>query len=201
MIELDNGRRYFLKQSDLITFPVSDNAEFEESDFERGILICQYPEALNAAVAMLARRACSRKEIRDKLLSRRWCEETADMVLAKLDQQNLLDDRDFSEQWTRYRSSGHYGTDRIYRELRYKGVDEETARAAVGTVDEDDQLNAATEFARKAASRRNQEEDIRKTRSRILQSLVRRGFSWNFAHTACERVLACHDDPSDPNEY
>ena len=70
VIELDDGRRYKIRHSDLAGFPVYENMEMEDSSFEKKILLCQYPEALNAAVAMLARRACSRREIRDKLLSR-----------------------------------------------------------------------------------------------------------------------------------
>ena len=193
-VELDNGRRYHLKPADLVGFPLSENDEIDEAVFERKVLLSQYPEALNTAVAMLARRACSRKEIRDKLLSRGWCEETADMVLTKLDQKNLLDDRDFSEQWTRYRSSGRYGTNRIYRELRFKGVDEETARAAVGSLDEEDQLNAAADFAARSAARCKPGEDIRKSRNRVMQALVRRGFSWEIARAACSRVFEPDDD-------
>ncbi len=195
-VELDNGRRYHLKPLDLIGFPLSENTEIDESVFERKVLLSQYPDALNTAVAMLARRACSRKEIRDKLLSRGWCEETADMVLTKLDQKNLLDDQDFSDQWTRYRSSGKYGSNRIYRELRFKGVDEEIARAAVGSLDEEEQLNAAACYAVKAAARSKPGEDIHKSRSRVMQSLVRRGFSWETARAACDRVF----DPDDRNE-
>ena len=195
-VELDNGRRYHLKPADLVGFPLSENDKIDEAVFERKVLLSQYPEALNTAVAMLARRACSRKEIRDKLLSRGWCGETADMVLTKLDQKNLLDDRDFSEQWTRYRSSGRYGTNRIYRELRFKGVDEETARAAVGSLDEEEQLNAAADFAARSAARCKPGEDIRKSRNRVMQALVRRGFSWEIARAACSRAF----EPDDNNE-
>lgn len=193
-IELDNGRRYQFRQSDMAGFPLYEGMEIDEASLERRILICQYPDALNAAVAMLARRACSRKEIRDKLLARGWSDETAGMVLTKLDQQNLLDDQDFSNQWTRYRTSGNYGENRIYRELRHKGIDEETARAALDSVSEDDQLRAACRLAEKGAGRRKPDEDIRKTRNRVLQSLLRRGYSWEIARAACDKVFSDADD-------
>ncbi len=61
VIELDDGRRYKIRHSDLAVFPVYENMEMEDSAFEKKILLCQYPEALNTAVAMLARRACSRR--------------------------------------------------------------------------------------------------------------------------------------------
>ncbi len=194
VIELDDGRRYKIRHSDLAGFPVYENMEMEDSSFEKKILLCQYPEALNAAVAMLARRACSRREIRDKLLSRGWCQETVDMVFAKLDQQNLLDDRDFSDQWTRYRASGNYGTGRIYRELRSKGIDEETALESIGSISEEDQLEAASVLAVKAASRSRPGEDIFRVRNRILHALIRRGFSWEIARAACDRAIRPCDE-------
>lgn len=194
VIELDDGRSYKIRHSDLAGFPVYVNMEMDDSEFEKKILFCQYPEALNAAVAMLARRACSRREIKDKLLSRGWCQETVDMVLAKLDQQNLLDDRDFSDQWTRYRASGKYGTARIYRELRSKGIDEETALESLGTISEEEQLAAASALAVKAASRRKPGEDLFRIRNRALQALIRRGFSWDIARAACDRAFSSFDE-------
>ena len=194
VIELDDGRRYKIRHSDLAGFPVYENMEMEDSSFEKKILLCQYPEALNAAVAMLARRACSRREIRDKLFSRGWCQETVEMVFAKLDQQNLLDDRDFSGQWTRYRASGNYGTGRIYRELRSKGIDEETALESIGSISEEDQLEAASVLAVKAASRSRPGEDIFRVRNRILHALIRRGFSWEIARAACDRAIRPCDE-------
>lgn len=194
VIELDDGRRYKIRNSDLAGFPVYENMEMEDSEFERKILLCQYPEALNAAVAMLARRACSRREIRDRLLSRGWCQETVDMVFAKLDQQNLLDDRDFSDQWTRYRASGNYGTGRIYRELRSKGIDEETALESIGSVSPEDQLESASALAMKAASRSKPGEDLFRIRNRVLQALIRRGFSWDIARAACDRAFRSSEE-------
>ncbi len=190
IIELDDGRRYKIRHSDLAVFPVFENMEMEDTAFEQKILLCQYPEALNAAVAMLARRACSRREIRNKLLSRGWCRETVDMVFAKLDQQNLLDDRDFSRQWTHYRASFNYGPDRIYWELRSKGIDEETALESISSICPEDQLDNASALAVKAASRRKPGEDIFRVRNRVLQALIRRGFSWDIAKTACDRAFS-----------
>ena len=173
---------------------IGQRVQLEDSEFERKILLCQYPEALNTAVAMLARRACSRREIRDRLLSRGWCQETVDMIFAKLDQQNLLDDRDFSDQWTRYRASGNYGTGRIYRELRSKGIDEETALESIGSVSPEDQLESASALAMKAASRSKPGEDLFRIRNRVLQALIRRGFSWDIARAACDRAFRSSEE-------
>lgn len=187
-VEFDSGKSYLLKKIDLLDFPLQENDEVDEKSFHQFVLLHQYPDALNTAVAMLARRACSRKEIADKLSARGICEEVAELVLYKLEKEKLLNDQDFSEQWTRYRAGGNYGPARIYRELRMKGVDEETARNAVSAVDEEDQAQKALSLAVKGFSRAKPGEDPRKVRQRVLRSLISRGFDWDTAKEACDNA-------------
>ena len=142
-VEFDSGRVYMLRKMDLLDVPMQENDSVDEKTFSRFVLRCQYPDALNTAVALLARRACSRREIADKLAAHGCCDEVIELVLFKLDKEHLLDDRDFSEQWVRYRTGGSYGPARIYRELRMKGVDEEIAREAVSSMGENIHLRPA----------------------------------------------------------
>ena len=188
-VEFDSGKKYILKKTDLLDFPLRESDEVDEKAFHQFVLLHQYPDALNTAVAMLARRACSRKEIADRLSSRGCCEEVSALVIFKLEKENLLNDQDFSEQWTRYRAGGNYGPAKIYRELRMKGVDEETARDAVSAMDEDDQARKALDLAVKGFRRMKPGEDPRKARQRVLRSLISRGFDWNTAREACDKAF------------
>ena len=188
-IEFDSGRTYLLKKTDLLEFPLQENAEIDEKAFHQFVLLHQYPDALNTAVAMLARRACSRKEIADRLTVHGCCEEVTALVLFKLEKEKLLNDQDFSEQWTRYRAGGNYGPAKIYRELRMKGVDEETARDAVASIDEEDQAQKALDLAMKGVRKMKPGEDPRKARQRILRSLISRGFDWDAAKEACDKAF------------
>ncbi len=188
-IEFDSGKKYILRKTDLLDYPLRENDEVDEKDFHQFVLLRQYPDALNTAVAMLARRACSRKEIADKLASRGCCEEAAALVLYKLEKENLLNDQDFSEQWARYRTGGNYGPSRIYRELRMKGVDEETAREAVSAIDGVDQSQRALDLACRGFRKMKPGEDPRKARQRVLRSLVSRGFDWDTAREACDKAF------------
>lgn len=187
-VELDSGQRYYLKRSDLSGYPLEVNAEVDEDAFHRYVLARQYPEGLEKAVAMLAVRACSREEIRRKLTGRGICEEAADLVVYKLEKEGLLNDREFTEQWVRYRSGSKYGGKRIYRELRMKGIDEETAAEAVEGLDEEETLENAVSLARKVIGRRKPGEDLWKLKQKAMQSLVRRGYDWDTARKACDKV-------------
>ena len=86
-----------------------------------------------------------------------------------------------------------YGPRRIYQELRHKGVSEEDARVALESIDEEDTLSQAFSLAEKAVSRVRPGEDIRKAENRIMNSLVRRGFSWDIARQAVRAALQKED--------
>ncbi len=193
-VTFESGRVYTLRKKDLLDFPLRENDPVDEKAFHQFVLLHQYPDALNAAVEMLARRACSRKEIADKLAARGCCEEVSSLVLYKLEKENLLNDQDFSEQWTRYRSGGNYGPAKIYRELRMKGVDEETAREAVSSVDDEGQAQRAFDLACKAARKCKPGEDPRKSRQRVLRALVSRGFDWDVAREAVGKAFSSDDE-------
>lgn len=144
-----------------------------------------YARALNRAVAMLARRPCSKKEIADRLRRAGFAEETAELVLYKLEKEKLLDDEAFCEQWIRYRLSGKYGPAVIRRELRLKGISEDMIDSAFDLLDEEDQRENALSVARKAWKRTKPTDDVRKNRQKVIASLVRKGYSWEEARIAC----------------
>ncbi len=189
-ITLHDGRSFILKADDMSEFPWQEGTDADDELFMQFIRIHQYPEGLNTAVSMLSRRACSIKEITDRLKRRGICDDVSELVIYKLEKENLLNDRDFSAQWTRYRSGCHYGPARIYRELRMKGIDEETAREAISDMNDDDQMQQAVILAAKGFRKAKPDEDQRKVFQRVLRMLIQRGFDWEIAKNACDRVMS-----------
>ena len=187
--ELDTGEKFWLSKAGASALPVQEGEEVDPAEFRKAVLHIQYPAALNAAVAMLARRACSQGEIEAKLKQSLYSPDTIEMVLYKLQKEKLTNDQEFSEQWVHYRSGKNLGPHRIYQELRAKGISEEDAREAMESLDEKDQLDQAAALARKVFQRARPGEDARKTMQRALSALVRRGYSWDFARDACQHAL------------
>ena len=185
-IRLSSGESYWLRRDDLVGTAFHEGDEVDEKTFSRTVQVRQYPRALNHAVAMLARRPCSREEIRSRLVSRRYMEDVADLVVYKLEKEKLLDDREFCEQWIRFRTASHYGPAVIRRELRMKGIPPDMIEETLASADSSDPEKHALILARKAWSRAKAGEDIRKTRQRVIASLVRKGFPWEDARIACE---------------
>lgn len=169
--------------------PLSEGEPIDLEEYDNWLMVRQYRQALDRAVAALASRAHSRHELEQKLLRAGYRPCTVEMVLYKLETEGFLDDADFARQWVEARTTRKLGTRRIAQELRHKGVSADEAEAALAQVDEDEQLTAATALVEKALARAKPGEDPRKTASRITGMLARRGYGWDIARQALEKAM------------
>lgn len=174
--------------------PLEEGQPIDMDDYDNWLMVRQYRHALDRAVAFLASRARSRKEIEDKLLRCGYRPCTVEMVLCKLETENLLDDADFARQWVDARVNHRLGRNRIAQELRRKGISADEAEAALESIDPDDQLESAIALVEKALARAKSGEDPRKTANRITAMLARRGFSWDVAREAISRAMTGLED-------
>ena len=87
--------------------------------------------ALDAAAKQLSYRALSTQLLRDKLLEKGHSEDAVEYALAWLTERRLLDDAAYAESVVRGYKRRGYGAMRIRQELTRRGVDRETAEAAM----------------------------------------------------------------------
>ena len=186
--ELSDGEKYWLSRQAALEPGWQAGDEVEPEAFRKLILLRQYPHALNLAVAMLARRPCSRGEIERKLRAARYMDETVEMALYKLEREKLLDDRDFAMRWAQSRAGRARGERLIRQELRQKGVSAEDTESAMAGLDPEELFRQAVSLAGKGLARAGSGEDPRKTASRVTASLIRRGYSWDTARKALEEA-------------
>lgn len=168
--------------------PLSEGQPLNLEEYDQWLMVRQYRHALDKAVAALAARACSRKEIEWKLLRIGYRPCTVEMVLYKLEREHLLDDADFARQWVEARCK-KLGRRRIAQELRQKGISAEQTDEALKQVDEEEQLACAASLASKALGRAKSGEDPRKTAQRIIAAIVRRGYGYDVARKALQQVM------------
>lgn len=197
-IQKERGKvRITISESDEILVPTSlfrerplqEGQPIDLKEYDNWLMLRQYRHALDRAVAFLASRARSRKEIEDKLLRSGYRPCTVEMVLYKLESNDLLDDADFAQQWVEARTARKVGRNRIAQELRRKGVSADEAEAALESIDEEDQLSGAISLVEKAMARVKPGEDPRKTAQRITAMLARRGYGWDVAREAISHVM------------
>ena len=185
-LQLDNGEQYWIPQAGLRGTSLTEGQTLEEAEFHRLVLLCQYPAALDRAVAMLARRPCSTGEIRRKLRSGRYMSDVIDLVLFKLEKEKLLNDEEFCDQWARYRLDAGYGPRRILQELKMKGIPESMAEEALMRADGEGSAEHAAVLALKTWNRMKDSEDRFKTRQKVIAALVRKGYDWDTAKSASD---------------
>lgn len=169
--------------------PLNEGESIDLEEYDNWLMVRQYRQALDRAVAALASRAHSKHELEQKLLRAGYRPCTVEMVLYKLETEGFLDDADFAQQWVEARTTRKLGTRRIAQELRHKGVSADEAEAALAQIDEDEQLVAAVSLVEKALARAKPGEDPRKTASRITGMLARRGYGWDIARQALEQAM------------
>ena len=186
-IILDDGRKFWITRADLLASGWHEGSAANRRDFEHYVLLYQYPHALNQAVSMLARRPCSMGEIRHNLKRHHYDENVIDLVICKLEKEKLLNDQEFSEIWVQQRCK-KYGSFRIRQELKAKGISEATAEDALSHVSDAEMLENATTLAAKEWSKIKPGEDIRKSRHKVITSLVRKGYEWDMAKQASDTV-------------
>lgn len=185
---LDNGEIYRLRTEDTAAAGFQEGSTYESDHFHHQILVFQYPRALNHAVSMLSRRPYSRKEISTRLIRLHYTEEVAELVVYKLEKENLLNDEKFCEEWVHYRLSRYYGPSLIRRELKIKGISDDTIASVMERIYlETGQDNAVT-LALKVWNRIGLSDDCRKNRQKVITCLVRKGYDWDTARKACEEA-------------
>ena len=139
-----------------------------------------YSHALEAAMKYLALRERSEKEICQRLRRSCYDEKTIARVLETLAAHALVSDERFAEQWVHHRGK-KYGKNRIAQELKLKGVESEEAQKALETLPEEEEYQRAVEQAKKLSRRINEPQ-------KIMQALVRRGYSWGMAKRAVNEL-------------
>ena len=157
------------------------NQLIEPEEYQSFMLRRGYPHALEAAMKFLALRERSVQEIRSRLRRSCFDEAVIARVLDTLDAHGLLSDARFASQWVDSRSR-KYGRNRIFQELRVKGVSGEDAKKALDALPEDQEYVRALDQARKLC--RKFQNDPKK----IAQSLVRKGYPWPLARRAAEEA-------------
>lgn len=152
-------------------------------------------KALERALRSLAVRDHSEQELVQKLTRAGFEEHAIAEAMARLSAHRLIDDTAFAEKWTASRARHGMGPRRIAQELHNKGVDRETADAALAELDEAQTLEAATSLA--ISRLRRGGENIRQ---RTYAALVRRGYDYSTARKALDLAAGeletdAEDDP------
>jgi len=184
---LSNGEVLSMPRSMLKERPYRGGMPFDRQLFDVFIQERSYAFGLEKAIALLASRARTEKEIVDCLKKNAYPEAAIARIMARLQEAGYIDDADFAEQWTAARISKGLGARRIRMELLQKGVSQEDIDETLSAVNEKDMMASALKAAQKAA--RGKDLSTIAARQKIIVSLVRHGFDFSTARTALNELM------------
>jgi regulatory protein len=161
------------------------NAELDDEKIRQLQAEDARERALQQALLFLSYRARSESEIRQNLRKHEIPEEVIEFTLGRLRRDGLANDNGFAQAWVENRSTFRPRSRRLMAmELRQKGIDEESATAALESIDEDALADAA---ARKRAPR-FKDLEWNEYRKKLSEFLARRGFSYSVIAPVVTRI-------------
>jgi regulatory protein len=156
----------------------------------------QASRATEAALVFLGYRPRSEKEVRDRLRRGGYEQGAIDHAISRLHEWRYLDDADFARRWVENRAAHRpRGSRLLQQELRHKGIDTETARAAIDDADLNE-TDAAEELARRRLPAYTGD-DPAAIRRRLGAYLARRGYGYDVIRIALDRALGEAEDTDD----
>lgn len=194
-VTVNEDRRLLVPLSLFQERPFTAGEEIDLAEYENWLMTRQYRHALDKAVAFLAVRSRSRRELEERLSRAGYLPATVEMVLFKLTKEGLLNDEEFAAQWVEAKSSKGLGRRRIAMDLMNKGVEKEAVEAAVAGVSPEEERLAACRLANKLWPR-YQREGAPKGVQKCVQALVRRGFDWDTAKNAVRQAAGGDSEAS-----
>ena len=192
IVHLENGGKIRVPGALLRERPVKVGESIEPVLYREYIARRGYPHAMERAVKLLSMRDHSEGELREKLYQAGYPDAVIDQVIDKLEIMNLVDDENFAESWVESRAHRH-GRKRLEQELTRTGVARDTARRAVSTLTDEDQLQDAVRLVGKFLARTHGDMD-RSLYQRTLAMLARHGYDADIARKAIESIARGEDE-------
>lgn len=132
-------------------------------------------DALKKAYDLLARRAHSSQELRNKLYKRKFPKQDIEIVISECRRLGFLNDEQFADDYASELSSQGKGPFKIKMKLREKGLSEDHIEQAMNKITGEEE-SARQALKEKLRSLIN-EPDMNKRRQKACRFLAYRGFS------------------------
>lgn len=194
-IYLDEKYEFSLSSEVILKYNLKVKSELED-DFITDVLKAEeVARAFNYCLLLLGRSPKSEHEIRKKLTSKEYDDDTVENVIERLYSYKYLDDNDYSERFINNKINfSKDGKLKIKQALYLKGVDKSIINDKLKEIiDDNEELKRATELAKKKLRTMKDEEYIKK-RSKLYNFIVRKGFDYDTAGKAVNFALKENDD-------
>ncbi|OGX25649.1 MAG: hypothetical protein A2787_05905 [Omnitrophica WOR_2 bacterium RIFCSPHIGHO2_01_FULL_48_9] len=133
-------------------------------------------KARDTIFRLLKFRLRSEQEIRTKLKTKKFSDETVNSTVQYFKQLQLIDDRQFAKSWIAARLARPLGINRIRFELKTKGIAEDLIKEQLNAIDDTySELETVLELGKRRFAKYKNIEPM-KAKRRTFEYLSRRGF-------------------------
>lgn len=196
-IYLDEKYAFSVHEAILVKFELTKGMTLEDWSVGEMLYEDQISKAFNRALHYLGFQMRSEFEVKQKLLEAEYGEAVILEAIVKLRNLGFLNDETFSNALleTQKRNSSR-GPRAIQQELQRKGIDKELQGKVLDSYSEEEQVEVARKLAEKETSR-SRTQSPRQVETRIQNSLLRRGYSYDII----KQALADIDFDIDEDEW
>jgi regulatory protein len=168
-----------LTDNELISYDIYKGKKLEIDELNKIRYLSSYGKIKDKAMSLISIRPRSKKELKDKLILKKYDLSLIEKVINDLVKEKLLDDKVFARQWIYHRTefSGH-GKRRIEMELFKKGVAENIIKKEIPKIQNSQEFIRADELAFKKYPTIKAENKYKK-REKLSAFLARKGYSWD----------------------
>ena len=188
IVEADGRRLCTMRRAFFRKLPLAIGDAIDEEQYLDRLAQLQLDDCYEAALSLLDFSMRATGEMRKKLALKGYLPAAIDASVMRLIENRLLNDADYAERVVEQSANKSVGLYALKRKLRAKGVDEETAEAALAAIDPVDQVRAARALAEKLCAK-YAHLPRREARAKLSASLARRGFSWDSIYLALDGLF------------
>lgn len=187
-VYLDHGKgeefAFSVDEDVLIKFQLKKGLELDDFSLMEIHYQDDIRKSYNSAVAYLAKRMRSVKEVRDFLLKKEIEDPVIHEVIHKLVQQKYLEDQEYAFAYVRSQiNTTDKGPDLIQLELKDKGIEKSMIEIALKEYSDDQQFEKAAKLCEKFVQK-NTKDSNKVIKKKMENMLLRKGYSFDIIHKA-----------------
>ncbi|EHA29199.1 MULTISPECIES: recombination regulator RecX [Bacillus] len=196
-IFLDDKYAFSVDADVLVKFELKKGKELDDLD----IIEIQYGDEVkkgfNRALDFLSYRMRSTKEVEDHLKKKETSPPVIAEVIHRLNDYKYLNDQEFASAYvSTHKKTNGKGPDVLFRELRAKGIDDDTIKEALSSFSFEDQTKEAVKHVEKLL-KKDKKLSTKELKQRAQLQLQRKGFSFDVISAAMDQIEYENDEDTE----
>lgn len=185
-VYIDNKFAFSLNDEDLIKFKIKPECEINQRDYEYILEYIVYLKAKTKAYNLLAYKARTEKELRDKLLKENYNNDIIDRIIDLLKKYNYINDEEYTKSYIANSIKLKPLSKKMLKyDLLKKGIDINIIETVIKSSDIDELQTAVRLLEKKLKGKKEVDQ---KEKERAFNYLLRRGFNYEIINKAFREI-------------